>query len=257
MMGIGIYQSQSGVFLLKVNTIVMAAKFQKLKEELQSLEDGEMLSRSVTKRSTSGGLFQSGISSPRWLKSMLLAGFLGAFLVYAGINYMGGSAESVENSFEMVQNWSSQPSEQLLQDMGSWMAEMGYGDLSREQLIELRKQGVTATFTSRMRDLGYTDLTLDQLVNLRQNDVSSTFAAMMKELGYDLTVDELINLRQHDVTAYYTSNLHDLGYSDVTKEELIRLKDTGVRTSEARHLIEQDGEKPSIDELIRYHISNQ
>ena len=234
----------------------MAAKFQKLKDELKSLEEGEMLSHSVTRKDRSNGLFQSGISSPNWLRRILLAGFLGSFLVYAGVNYLG-SAPSVENPFTTVQNWANQPNEELLQGMGDWMEEMGYADLSRQDLIELRQQGVTATFTSRMRDLGYTDLTPDQLVRLRQNDVSSTFAAMMKELGYELSVEELVNLRQHDVTAYYTSNMHDLGYTGITKEELIRLKDTGVETSEVQQFIDQNGEQASIEELIRYHISNQ
>ena len=156
----------------------MAAKFQKLKDELKSLEEGDMLSRSVTRKDRSNGLFQPGISSPNWLRRILLAGFLGSFLVYAGVNYLG-SAPSVENPFTTVQNWANQPNEELLQGMGDWMEEMGYADLSRQDLIELRQQGVTATFTSRMQDLGYTDLTLDQLVRLRQNDISSTFAAMM------------------------------------------------------------------------------
>lgn len=234
----------------------MAAKFQKLKDELESLEQGDMLSRSVVKKRRSNGLFQLGLSSPKWLKFFLFSGFLGAFLLYAGITYID-STPSIENPFTTVQNWVNEPDEELLQGMGTWMEEMGYTGLSREDLIELREQGVTATFTSRMRDLGYTDLPLEQVVQLRQNNVSSTFAAMMKELGYDLTVEDLVNLRQHDVTAYYTSNMHDLGYTDITKEQLIRLKDTGVQTSEARDLIEQNGERPSIEELIRYHISNQ
>ena len=40
-------------------------------------------------------------------------------------------------------------------------------------------------------------------------------------------------------------------------EELIRLKDTGVRTSEVERLVEERGSPPEIEELIRYHISNQ
>jgi hypothetical protein len=234
----------------------MGAKFQKLKDELKSLEQGDMLSRPVVTRSRSKGLFQKGVSSPKWLKVLLFSGFLGTFLIYAGVTYTD-SSPSIDNPFTSVQNWVNQPNEELLQDMGDWMEEMGYTGLSREDLIELRQQGVTATFTSRMRDLGYTDLPLEQVVRLRQNNVSATFAAMMKELGYELSIDDLVELRQHDVTAYYTSNMHDLGYSDITKEELIRLKDTGVRTSEAKELIEQNGERPSVKELIRYHISNQ
>lgn len=234
----------------------MAGRFKTLKEELRSLEKGEMLSRPVV-RDKSRNLFSFGINSPGWLKYLLFSGFLGMFLIYAGVTYTSPEV-SVNNPFEVVQNWATQPNEELLTGMGSWMEEMGYTGLTREDLIELREQGVTATFTSRMRDLGYTDLTLDQLVRLRQNDVSSMFAAMMKELGYTLTIEELIELRQHGVTAHYTSNLHDLGYSDITKEELIRLRDTGVQISDVQRLVEQNnGTTPSIEELIRYRISNQ
>lgn len=234
----------------------MAAQFQTLKDELKSLEQGEMLSRSVVKKNRTNGLFQLGLSSPQWLKRILFAGFLGSFLLYAGITYIG-TPRAAADPFIAVQNWMNQPDEQLLEGMGNWMEEMGYTGLTREELIDLRRQGVTATFTSRMRDLGYSDLSLDQIVRLRQNDVSSTFAAMMQELGYHLSVDELVELRQHDVTAYFTSNMQDLGYSDITQKELIRLKDTGVQPSEVERLIEQNGQRPSIEELIRYHISNQ
>lgn len=233
----------------------MGTKFQKLRKELKSLEGDKLLSHSINNRPR-GGLFNAGLSSPKWVKGILLAGFLSAFMLYAGFNYIT-SAPSLDDSVSTVENWVSQPNEKLLNDMGAWMKQMGYTGLSHQDLIDLRKEGVTATFTSRMRDLGYQDLTLDQLVRLRQNRVSSTFAAMMKELGYDLSVDDLIELRQHDVTAYYTSNLHDLGYTDITKDQLIRLKDTGVRTSEAKELVRKNKKRPTIEELIRYHISNQ
>lgn len=237
----------------------MTAKFQRLKDELKSLEEEKTFAPPLTSH-RGDGLFKAGLSSPKWLKHILLAGFLGTFFLYAGITYLGESPVTapVDNPIQTVQSWLTQPNEDLLRGMGSWMEEMGYADLSREDLIALREQGVTATFVSRMRDLGYTALTLDQAVRLSQNDVSSTFAAMMKELGYELSIDELVNLRQHGVTAYYTSNLHDLGYTEVTLDELVRLRDTGVTTSEAEQLIEQrEGERPTIDELIRYHISNQ
>ncbi len=222
------------------------------------MERGDVMPR-PPRRNRSDGLLQAGLSAPDWLKKILFAGFIGSFILYAGISYINYQPSgSVNNPFTAAQNWINQPDEELLEGMGNWMEEMGYTNLSREELIELREQGVTATFTSRMRDLGYSDLTLDQLVRLRQNDVSSTFAAMMSELGYELSVEDLIDLRQHGVTAYYTSNLHDLGYTDITKEELIRLRDTGVETAEAEALVEQEeGQLPTIEELIRYHISNQ
>lgn len=235
----------------------MTGRFKNLKDELKSLEQGEDVNPPAVRRKRNRhSAFSRGVNSPNWLKYLLFGGFLVMFTVYTAVTYTG-TGISVDNPFVALQEWVNQPDEELLTGMGSWMEEMGYTGLSREDLIDLRRQGVTATFTSRMRDLGYTELTLDQLVRLRQNDVSSTFAAMMKELGYTLSPDELIELRQHGVTAYFTSNMHDLGYSDITKEELIRLRDVGVQVSDVETLIERNGTPPSVEEMIRYRISNQ
>lgn len=233
----------------------MTTKFKKLKEQLNNLEDGELLTNSKLSRSSSR-LASGSSAGPKWFRYLLFSGFFAVFIMYAGIKYVGTPSISTNPIGELT-TWINQPDEELLQGMGSWMEEMGYTDLSREDLIELREQGVTATYTSRIRDLGYSSLTLDEVVRLAQNDVSSQFAAMMKELGYELTVDDMVQLRQHNVTAFFTSNMHDLGYTDITQEELIRLKDTGVSASEVERLIEQQGSQPTIEEIIRYHISNQ
>lgn len=234
----------------------MSRRFKTLKEDLKSLEDEDINSRPPRRRANSGRAFSIGIKSPNWLKYLLFCGFMGTFVVYAGVTYTNSDAP-LNNSFNSVQTWLNQPNEELIAGMGDWMEEMGYTELTREDLIELRSQGVTATYTSRMRDLGYTDLTLDQLVNLRQNNVSSTFVAMMQELGYTLSIDELIELRRHNVTAHFTSNLHDREYSHITAEELIRLKDVGVQISDVSALTNENGTSPTIEELIRYRISNQ
>jgi len=232
----------------------MTTKFKKLKEQLSNLEEGELLNNRLAK--SKNRTLSSTTSGPKWLRYLLFSGFMAVFIAYAGIKYVGTPNVSI-NPISEFTTWVNQPDEELLEGMGSWMEEMGYTGLTREDLIELRQQGVTATYTSRIRDLGYTDLTLDEVVRLAQNDVSSTFTAMMKELGYDLSVDDLVQLRQHGITAYFTSNMHDLGYTDITMDELIRLRDVGVTTSDVEQLIEQTGEQPAIEEIIRYRISNQ
>ncbi|MDZ7690965.1 MAG: hypothetical protein U5K69_07470 [Balneolaceae bacterium] len=229
----------------------MGSKFKSLKNQLRFLEESD---QSLSKKRSSVRSSKSKLSSIS--RYVLFGAFLVAFLSYAAARY-GMPEQEVSNPVQDFFSWVDQPNDELLQGMGDWMEDMGYTDLTREDLIELRQDGVTATFTSHMRDLGYTDLTLEQLVRLRQNDVSSTFTAMMKELGYQLSVEDLIQLRQHDVTAYFTSNMHDFGYTDITMEELIRLKDTGVSTSEVESLVEESETLPTIDELIRHRISNQ
>lgn len=232
----------------------MTTKFKKLKEQLNNLEEGELLNNRLAKSKRHSPA--KATLGPKWLRYLLFSGFLAVFITYAGVKYVGSPEISINPVSELT-TWINQPDEDLLQGMGTWMEEMGYTDLTREDLIELREQGVTATFTSRIRDLGYADLTLEEVVRLAQNDVSSTFAAMMKELGYELSIDDMVQLRQHGVTAYFTSNMHDLGYTDITMDELIRLRDVGASTSDVERLMEETGSQPTIEEIIRYRISNQ
>jgi hypothetical protein len=143
--------------------------------------------------------------------------------------------------------------------MGTWMTELGYGELSREELIDLRREGVTATETQRLHDIGYTDITLAQLVELQNAGASAEYARMMKELGYTFSVEEVAETRRAGVTANFTSRMMDLGYTkeELTKENLMRLRGVNVTDGIAARLIEQRGERPTIDELVRYRISNQ
>lgn len=148
-------------------------------------------------------------------------------------------------------------SEGLLNSMNELMMEMGYTDLTHEDLTELRDEGVTATYISNIRSLGFTELTLDEAVRLANAGVSSTFMAMMIELGYDLTIEELIELERADVTAYYSSRVHDLGYTDVTTDQLIRMQRIGLSTDLIESLQEERGADIPLEEIIRYRISNQ
>lgn len=235
----------------------MTTKFKSLKEQLRSLENESSSGETGVSRRRRESILQSGFSASNWIKYVLLIGFLTSFLIYAGTRYTDVQLEP--DLFPTFELFSNTPSPQLLQAMGASMEEMGYTGLTEEDLLELREQGVTATYTRAIRDLGYTDLTLDQVTRLAQAGVSSTFAAMMQELGYELSVDDLVQLERADVTAYFTSNMHDLGYPDITMDELIRLRNVGATTNDVEELMEQnpDGELPTIEEVIRYRISNQ
>ncbi len=258
----------------------MSTKFNNLRNDLEDLEQ-------------EGNFKMDGTSSTPTPKTsskianyILLFAFLTTLVFYAGskINFPTFDVNPIE---EIVQGF-TQPSDDLINRMGDWMEEMGYGVLSKQELIDLREKGVTATFTSQVRDAGFTDVTLDQLVDLKRANVSAsylsaiknegypdltfqqaialrnagvsaTFTRMMKELGYDLTVEGLLDLEKADVTAYLTSNLMDLGFTkeELTKDNLIRLANNGVTHQLAKRLIDESGTRPSIDELIRYKISNQ
>lgn len=230
----------------------MSTKFKNLRNDLEDLESGGHFD--IDQASEQGNSNRSGSKLANYI---LLFAFLATLIFYAGskLNFDSIQLSPLD---ELVQEF-NQPNEDLLNRMGAWMEEMGYGELTREELTSLRQEGVTATYTSNIRDAGFTEVTLEQLVELQNAGVSSTFARMMVELGYDLTIDDLLALERAGVTAYFTSNMMDLGYTqeELSLDNLIRMRNIGVSHNLASRLMEERGERATVDELIRYYISNQ
>jgi hypothetical protein len=184
---------------------------------------------------------------------------LAAIIILLGIYFVKDISSTSINVFPAAVSsvFSNEPSEDLLNRMNAVMVEMGYTGLSHDDLRELRSEGVTATYISNVRALGFSDLTLEEAVRLANARVTSAFMAMMLELGYDLDIDDFIQLRRANVTAHYTSNIHDLGYTDVTTEQLIRMRRIGVTPSLIERLQRERGDDVPLEEIIRYRISNQ
>lgn len=230
----------------------MSTKFKNLKNDLEDLEKGGQFDVDQ----------EYGMGTPSKPNSKI-ANYILLFAFITTLTFYAGSKLTFDNLSwnplgEIVQEF-NQPNEDLLNRMGEWMTEMGYGELTQEELIALREEGVTATYTSQIRDAGFTDVTLDELVTLRNAGVSATFTRMMVELGYELTIDDLLELERADVTAFFTSNMMDLGYTmeELSLDNLIRMRNIGVSHNLAERLMEQNDVRPTVDELIRYRISNQ
>lgn len=253
--------------------------FKNLKNDLRDLEDDRSdigLNRSTPEPSNSNKA-----------NYILLVAFLAAFLFYGGSRLTGWASSVNDFTSGVVDGFNSYDAD-LLAEMGVWMEELGYGVLTDQELSDLRDEGVTATETQRLhdigltsltldqlvelqragisaseieqfRDVGYTDATIDQLVEVGRAEASPTYARMMKELGYQLTMEDLAETRRNGVTANFTSRMMDLGYTfeELTKENLIRLRSVDVTDRLAERRIEALGYKPTIDELVRYRISNQ
>ncbi len=228
---------------------------QKSKKRKNRFNDSgeDPLSKFLAKTDSSGK--QRDSSSGNVTRNILLA----AIFIVLGLYYVQDiskiSLNPISSIVESIEF--NQYSDDLLNRMNDLMVEMGYAGLTRDELIDLRDEGVTATYISNIRSLGYTDLTLDDAVRLSNAGVSSTFMAMMIELGYDLAIDEFLELERAGVTAYYTSNIHDLGYTDVTTDQLIRMRRIGVTPELIQTLQEERGEDIPLEEIIRYRISNQ
>lgn len=224
----------------------MQTKFKNLKNDIEDLEGSQFNSNSE---------ISSVKGSSKLANYILLIAFIATLIFYAGSKITFPDINPIDNIVQEL----NRPSEDLLNGMGDWLEDMGYGTLTHEELIELRKEGVTATYTSEIRAVGYTEVTLEQMVELSRANVSAEFASMMKELGYELSIEDLVTLRNNGVTAYFTSNMMDLGYTfeELSKENLSRMRSVGVTHNLAEKLMNERGAKPTVDELIRYRISNQ
>ncbi|MFN2373349.1 MAG: hypothetical protein ABR545_06015 [Cyclonatronaceae bacterium] len=196
----------------------------------------------------------SGRKNFRNLLAILVLGLMLIFIIRDPLNLTINPFNVFKTETSL---FSSGPSVELLSSMNARMIEMGYTGLSHDDLRELRGNGVTATYVSNLRAIGFTELTLEEAVKLAKANATTAYISMLIELGYNLTVEEIVMLRDARVTAHFTSNVHDLGFRDVTLDQLVRLSRIGVTVPLIKRLQAERGEDISLEEIIRYRISNQ
>lgn len=75
------------------------------------------------------------------------------------------------------------------------MIELGY-TLTVEEIVMLRDAGVTAHYTSNIHDLGYRDLTTDQLIRMRRIGVTpALIRRLQQERGDAVPMEDIIRYR--------------------------------------------------------------
>lgn len=75
------------------------------------------------------------------------------------------------------------------------MIELGY-DLEVEDFVALRRAGVTAHYTSNVHDLGYRDVTPEQLIRMRRIGLTiSMIEDLQAERGEEVPLEEIIRYR--------------------------------------------------------------
>jgi hypothetical protein len=75
------------------------------------------------------------------------------------------------------------------------MIELGY-DLDVHEIANLRNAGVTAHYTSNIHDLGYRDITPEQLIRMRRIGVTpNLIRELQAEMGEDVPIEDIIRHR--------------------------------------------------------------
>lgn len=99
------------------------------------------------------------------------------------------------------------------------LAEAGYKDLSVDEIVDLKIQGVTGEFVRGISEAGWGKLTPRQLIALKIRGVSPRYVRDMKRAGLrDLSLAEVIELRIHGVSPEELQEIHSLGFGPYTSK---------------------------------------
>jgi beta-lactamase regulating signal transducer with metallopeptidase domain len=128
------------------------------------------------------------------------------------------------------------------------MKAAGYDNLSVDELIALKIQGVTPEYVKGMRDLGLHPRA-DDLIGMKVQGITPDYVREMRAAtNSKLDIDKLIGLKVQGVTPDYIKQMHDLGLSTdaddiiglkvqgVTPDYIKQMKDLGLR-SDADNII--------------------
>ncbi len=127
------------------------------------------------------------------------------------------------------------------------MKSAGLGDITVDELIALKIQGVTPEYVRGMKEQGlHPDA--DTLVGMRVQGITPEYVRDLRAAGVNVSDDELIGMKVQGVNADYVRGLQAAGLHP-DADDLIAMKVQGVTPEYVRGLQEQ-GVKCDTDEIV-------
>ncbi len=104
----------------------------------------------------------------------------------------------------------------------------GYGDLSVEEIIEIKNAGVSADYLLDLRDAGVGRMTARELVSLKQYGVGAAYVKEVFAAG-GFAIRDVVEFRAHGVPASLVSAIQRLKFGPYTARQIIEFSNNGVR----------------------------
>ena len=124
------------------------------------------------------------------------------------------------------------------------------GELTVEQLIEMKAVGVTPEYIESIRRLGYSELTAKQAVELRSVGVDEEFVKQARGwTNGNPSIEELVELKSIGMSAEFINGMKQAGYNNLTIEQLVELKSVGVNPEFVESMRRAGFDKLTPDDL--------
>jgi beta-lactamase regulating signal transducer with metallopeptidase domain len=127
------------------------------------------------------------------------------------------------------------------------MEAAGFKNLTVDELISMKIQGVTPGYVKEIRELGL-QATPDELVGMRVQGITPEYVREMRKFDSSANIDELIGMKVQGVTPDYVREMRTF-YSNLNIDELIGMKVQGITPEYVREFGGL-GLQASADDLI-------
>lgn len=144
------------------------------------------------------------------------------------------------------QNASDEPSSAKRSYIDGMKAE-GFDNLSADELIGMKVQGITPEYIHEMRAEGLKP-TVDELIGLKVQGITPDYIHQMRALKLNTDVDSLIGMKVQGITPEYVDQIRKLGFQ-ADSDQLIGLKVQGVTPEYVKELNDL-GLHPDADDVI-------
>jgi len=132
------------------------------------------------------------------------------------------------------------------------MEAAGFKNLSADDLIALKVQGVTPEYIRSMRGLGFNP-DVDEIVAMKTQDVTPEYVHAMRDMGFKTTTaDDVISMKAMGVTEEYVRSIRATGLT-VNADEIVGMKSQGI-SPEYIHEMSSLGLATTADDLIGMKI---
>jgi hypothetical protein len=128
---------------------------------------------------------------------------------------------------------------------------VGLGEITVDELIALKVQGVTPEYVRDLRATGV-KVTDDEIIAMKVQGVNADYARGMQAAGLHPDADELIAMKVQGVTPEYVRGLKEQGV-ETSENEIIGMRVQGVTPEYVRD-IRALGLKPTADEIISMRV---